>query len=270
MISFSHLKPVGEVLSLASKRAIVTGGARGIGLAISYRLAEAGASVLIADVDAKAAEEACLAFKDCGKKPIAVQCDISVEGDVRMMVDFAVDNMGGIDILVNNAGIYPRKPLAETSAADLERVMGINLKGTFLCSREAARNMTKQNTGGSIINIVSIGAVHPSRDGLAAYESSKGAVLTMTKSLALELAPNDIRVNAIAPGGILTEGVMTGGYDATSAQGKAQLKAFMARMPLGRMGRPDDVAGVALFLASSLADYMTGTVITVDGGFLIS
>lgn len=270
MTGFSNLKHISQLVSLASRRAIVTGGARGIGLAICYRLAEAGASVLIADIDRAAAEQACGQLSAAGNKAIPVQCDISSDSDIQKMIQSAVEKMGGLDILVNNAGIYPRKNFLDVTAQDFDTVMKINLRGTFLCSSEAGRQMIRQNTGGCIINISSIDAIHPSQRGMAVYDASKGALITLTRSLALELAPNDIRVNAIAPGGILTEGVITESEGETLAQSKARLSAFMERMPLGRMGRPDDVAGAALFLASGLADYITGTVITVDGGYLIS
>lgn len=262
--------PINELIALKGKRAIVTGGARGIGFAISYRLAEAGAAVVIADVDDKEAEKACQQLKEAGYQAIPVPCDVSSEDDVRNMVGIAVSKMGGVDILVNNAGIYPRKLLAETTSEDFDRVMAVNLKGVFLCSREASQRMIEQKKGGCIINLASIDAVHPSAKALSAYDSSKGGVLTMTKSLALELGQQNIRVNAIAPGGILTEGVLSVVSGPAAVQGKAQLKAFMARMALGRMGEADDVARVALFLASDLASYMTGSVIFVDGGYLIS
>ncbi len=270
MISFTEFEPLDEIIALTDKKVVVTGGARGIGLAISYRLAEAGAIVLIADMDNDGAQAASKAFKKIGYKVIPVQCNVGNEEEVKKMVESAISKMGGIDILVNNAGIYPRMSLTEMTAADFDRVVSVNLKGTVFCSREVSQHMIDRRKGGCIINLASIDAVHPSQKGMAAYDASKGAILTLTKSLALELGQYDIRVNAIAPGGILTEGVLFQDKDSSSVSGKSQLRAFMARMPLGRMGRADDVARVALFLASEMSSYITGTFIVVDGGYLIS
>jgi 2-deoxy-D-gluconate 3-dehydrogenase len=262
--------PLNNLINLTGKRAIVTGGAMGIGFAISCRLAEAGATILIADTNDEAAQKAVEELKSYGYKAHFIECDVSKEEKVQDMVDIAVREMGGIDILVNNAGIYPQIPLAQMTGDDFEQVIAVNLKGTFLCSREVSRQMIEQGRGGCIINIASIDSVHPSYEGLAAYDSSKGGVLMLTKSMALELGRHDIRVNAIAPGGILTEGLraLLGGL--SPEQGKRSLKEFMGRMVLGHMGRADDIGRVALFLASDLADYMTGSFIVVDGGYLLS
>ncbi len=270
MSSVQDVPGLNLLLSLKDKRAIVTGGARGLGLAISYRLSEAGATVVIGDVDGNLARESAQVLGKSGYKSIPFQCDVSREDEVKKMVETAAGQMGGIDILVNNAGIFPRISLQEMTAEDFDRVISVNLKGTFLCSREVCRLMIEQRTGGTIINLASIDAVHPSEKGMSAYDASKGAVLSLTKSLALELGQHDIRVNAIAPGGILTESLASLVTDAPSTQGKAQLKKFMARMVLGRMGRADEVARVVLFLASEMSSYITGTLITVDGGYLIS
>jgi len=186
------------------------------------------------------------------------------------MVSAITAGKSKIDILVNNAGIFPRNPLAETTLEQFNRVLSVNLEGTFLCSREVGKAMITSGNGGSIINLASIDALHPSSAGMAAYDASKGAVLSMTRSLALELGRHDIRVNAVAPGGILTDNLKSYLSGNATNEGRAQLKSFMARMPLGRMGRPDDVARVVLFLASEMAGYMTGSLVVVDGGFLIS
>ncbi len=195
---------------------------------------------------------------------------MSREEEVQDMVDFTVKEIGGIDILVNNAGIYPFMLLTQMTGDDFTQVIAVNLKGAFLCSREVSRWMIEQKQGGCIINIASIDSVHPSSRGLTAYDASKGGILMLTKSMALELGQHDIRVNAIAPGGILTEGLRSLLSGSSIEQGKTQLKAFMARMCLGRMGRSDDIGRVVLFLASDLADYMTGSFIVVDGGYLLS
>jgi 2-deoxy-D-gluconate 3-dehydrogenase len=262
--------PLAELIDLSSKRAIVTGGAQGIGYAIAHRLAEAGAQITVADIDSKEVEKAGNELRQAGFKIMSAQCDVSDEEEVKTMTKNAVENMGGIDILVNNAGIYPSIPLSQMTYDEFEKVMVVNVTGTFLCSRESSNVMREQDRGGCIINIASIDSVHPSSKGLTAYDASKGGVLTLTKSMALELGKYDIRVNAIAPGGILTEGLTSNLKGMSASEGKTQLKSFMARMALGRMGNADDVGRVALFLASDLASYITGSLIVVDGGYLIS
>lgn len=262
--------PLHELVDLSGRRCIVTGGATGIGLSISYRLAEAGATVVIADINEAEAVRAAGELKEQGFTVITVRCDVGDEKDIRHMIDTAVQNMGGVDILVNNAGIYPHIPFEQMTAADFERVLAVNLSGTFNCSREASKYMIEQDRGGCIINIGSIDSLHPSARGLSAYDASKGGVLSLTRSLALELGVHDIRVNAILPGGILTGGVMTQSSREPTGEGKKQFKAFMSRMVLGRMGEADDVGRVALFLASDMAAYITGSAIVVDGGYLIS
>jgi NAD(P)-dependent dehydrogenase (short-subunit alcohol dehydrogenase family) len=242
----------------------------GIGFAISYRLAEAGATIAIVDTNSERSQQARQELSNYGYRTICIKCDVSKEDEVQDMVKAAEGEVGGIDILVNNAGIYPRVLMAEMSGEDFEQVMAVNLKGAFLCSREVSRQMIQQRRGGCIINIASIDAVHPSSKGLSAYDASKGGVLSLTKSMALELGQHDIRVNAIAPGGIMTESMISNVTGSSTAKGKAELKAFMARMALGRMGDADDVGRVAIFLASDLASYMTGSLIVVDGGYLIS
>ena len=267
--------PLSELTSLTGKGAIVTGGAAGIGLAIATRFAEAGASVFIADVDGGQAQKAAADLISQGSTAYAGACDVSYENSVKHMVAEAEKRLGAVDILVNNAGIYPRKRLDEMTQEDFEKVTAVNLTGTFLCARHAAAAMKAKNRRGCIINLASIEAVHPSSTGMSAYDASKGGVLMLTKSLARELGRDDIRVNAIAPGGILTQAVYTSvsGAAVSDEEQRAQkkeLKNFMARMALGRMGDADDIARVALFLASEMASYITGEMIVVDGGYLIS
>jgi 2-dehydro-3-deoxy-D-gluconate 5-dehydrogenase len=258
-----------DLLKLNGKVAVVTGGAAGLGLAISQRLAEAGAFVYIADIDDSRGEQSVTELKSKGFGASYLHCNVASEKEVVEAIAAVVKEKSSIDILVNNAGVFPRTPLAECTAEQFSKVMAINVEGTFLCSREAAKHMIAAGKGGCIINLASIEAVHPNA-GMSAYDASKGAVLTLTKTLAAELGRHDIRVNAIAPGGILTENLKTYLAGINVADGKAQLKNFISRMPLGRMGRPDDIAKVALFLASDLAGYVTGTLVVADGGFLIS
>ncbi len=265
MAKAGNQQPISDLISLEGRRAIVTGGATGLGLAIAERFAEAGAAVVLADVDGPEATRAAADLVGRGYR-------VSDDESVGRMVDAAVREIGGIDLLVNNAGVYPKTPLAETTGADFARVLDINLKGTFLCSRQASIQMIEQGRGGGIINIGSIASLHPSAAEMSAYDASKGGVLMLTKSLARELGRHDIRVNAIAPGGILTQAIkshMKGDSQEARAELK-ELKTFMSRMALGYMGRPDDIARVALFLASDLAGYMTGTMVVVDGGYLVS
>jgi 2-dehydro-3-deoxy-D-gluconate 5-dehydrogenase len=184
----------------------------------------------------------------------------------------AAERLGGIDILVNNAGIYPQVPMLEMERAVWDKILAVNLTGLAFVSRAVGRRMVEQGTGGAIVNIASIDALHPSMVGLAAYDSSKGGVLMFTKSLALELAPHGVRVNAIAPGGIATEGASRPleGSGLTPEQMEAMVAAFMEKIPLKRMGTPDDIATAAVFLASDAAGYVTGELLVVDGGTLLS
>jgi 2-deoxy-D-gluconate 3-dehydrogenase len=266
-------RPLAELISLKEKRTIVTGGATGLGFAISRRFAEAGAAILIADSDATGAETAASSLTESGYRATGVRCDVSREEDVRSMTGRAVEELGGVDILVNSAGIYPRMMLEDMTADEFEKVNAVNLTGTFLCSREAALRMKEQGQGGCIINIGSINSLHPSAAGMTAYDASKGGVLMLTKSLARELGRHDIRVNIIAPGAIMTRAIASHMGETSREETKAQLKelkSFMSRMALGRMGDPDEIARVALFLASDMSSYMTGSLVVVDGGYLIS
>lgn len=261
--------PLDELLNLNGKTAIVTGGAQGIGAAIAFRLAEAGATVVIADKNADQAESTAREIAGGGYHACAFSCDVSIESEVNQLVKNAAETTGGIDILVNNAGIFPSMPLHETTSADFDRVMAVNLRGAFLCCREVSRQMIQQDRGGSIINIASIDAIHPSAAGLIAYDASKSGILGLTRSLALELGKHGIRANAIAPGGIVTEG-MKSQIGVLPGQEMKRLKQFLTRSALGRLGRPDEIACVALFLASDLASYITGSLFVADGGYLIS
>lgn len=263
------MKPIAELLNLTGKTAIVTGGAKGIGLGIAARLAEAGAQVLIADMDLPAATTAAAGLVQQGHKVIALKVDVSDEASVLAMITAAKEQLGSVDILVNNAGIYPPKPIAQMSAEDFERVMHVNLRSVFLTTKHVAVVMKEQKAG-RIINVTSIDALHPSMVGLAHYDASKHGVWGFTKNSALELAADNITVNAIAPGGIATPGVAAMSAGASAEQMKAQTAAFMAKIPMHRMGEPDEIGMVALFLASDMSSYMTGSQIVVDGGALLS
>ncbi len=255
---------------LSGKNAAVTGGAMGIGFGIAQRFVEAGANVLIADVDGAAAEAAARKLAGGPGKAAALRADVS---DPRAGVEIvaACDRQfGSLDIFVNNAGIFPIVPMLQTTPELFEQVYAINLRGLAFCTQAAAKRMIAQGKGGKIVNIASIDALRPSMVGLAAYDASKGGVLMFTRNMALELAPHGIQINAIAPGGVTTEGTAKLSAALSPEQQAEMARTTAARIPLGRMGVPDDIAKVAVFLASSAADYMTGEIVVVDGGMLLT
>ncbi len=261
-----------KLLDLSGKTAIVTGGAVGIGYGIAYRFAEAGASVVIANRTESEGARAANDLTKNGWKATSMTTDISIEEDVKRLVGGTVKAYGGIDILVNNAGIYPTIPLSKMALGDFQNVISVNLLGTFLCTKYASEQMIKQGRGGKIINITSIDALHPSSVGLAHYDASKHGVWGFTKNIAIELAPYKIWVNAIAPGGIMTSGVQKFQQAAPLPSGidtQKMLEAFLSKIPMGRFGEIDDIGKVALFLASDMSSYMTGSQIVVDGGTLL-
>ncbi len=260
--------PFSKLLDLTGKTAIVTGGAAGIGFGISFRLAQAGANVVIANRSSQDASRALEELTSHGWNVTSIATDVSDEVSVKVLVDQTVSTYGGVDILVNNAGIFPSIPVIRMTISDFEAVMKTNVYGVFLTTKYVSAQMIKQGRGGKIINITSIDALHPSMVGLAHYDTSKHGVWGFTKNVALELAPHKIWVNAIAPGGIATPGVANmqpKGVD----MGKV-MEAFLMKIPMHRMGDIDDIGKVALFLASDMSSYMTGTQVVVDGGVLLS
>jgi 2-deoxy-D-gluconate 3-dehydrogenase len=262
--------PVASLLELTDKVALVTGAAQGFGFACARRLSEAGASVLLADRRADRLADAHARLADNGGAVASAEGDVSAEADVDALVAAAVSRFGRLDVLVNNAGVFSNFLLEHLTHAEFQRVLGVNVGGSFLCTRAAAAQMRKQGAGGSIINVSSIDAVHPSGSGLSHYGTSKHAIWGLTKTMALELAPDGIRVNAIAPGPSLTEGavefVEAGAPDGIDVD--EQWAAYEARIPLRRLAHPDDVGRAALFLASDLSSYVNGAQIVVDGGLL--
>ncbi len=259
-----------QLLNLSDKTAIVTG-AVGIGYGIAYRLAEAGAKVVIASRNETEVNNSVSQLTVKGWNVKGIKADVSKEEDVKHLVEETVSQFGTVDILVNNAGIFPNTPIMKMSASDFESVITINLRGVFLCTKYSAEQMIKQGKGGKIINITSIDALHPSMVGLAHYDASKHGVWGFTKNSALELSAHNIWVNAIAPGGVATPGVqkmqqpMPDGVDMNKV-----MDAFLSKIPMKRMGESDEIGKVALFLASDMSSYMTGTQIVVDGGALLS
>ena len=271
-IEEGSMKHIEELMDLNGKTAIVTGGAKGIGLGIVNRLSEAGAYVLIADNDEVSAKEAAKQFVSEGRKCGYFVVDVSDESSVKKLVEESLKISGKLDILVNNAGIYPAMPISEMTTELFEKVLNINLKGAFLTTKYASQAM-KNSGGGKIINITSIDALHPSMVGLAHYDASKHGMWGFTKNSALELAKDKIWVNAIAPGGIQTPGVAamsTTNKSQSDANQSEIVEKFLSKIPMHRMGEPDDIGKVALFLASDLSSYMTGSQIVVDGGVLLS
>jgi len=259
-----------SLLELHGKVALVTGAAQGFGFACASRLAEAGAAVVLADRRRDRLTPACERLAALGRTVAAVEADVSVEGDVERLVESAVSRFGRLDVLVNNAGVFSNFLVERMAADEFKRILDVNVGGAFLCTRAAAARMRDQGEGGSIVNITSIDAVHPSGSGLSHYGTSKHAIWGLTKTMALELGPDRIRVNAVAPGPSLTEGavefVAAGAPEGIDVE--AQWAAYEARIPLRRLAHPDDVARATLFLASDLAAYVNGAQLVVDGGLL--
>jgi NAD(P)-dependent dehydrogenase (short-subunit alcohol dehydrogenase family) len=248
---------------LSGKTAIVTGARRGIGRAIALALVREGANVVVSDISQEDCQKVVDEIEAMGRQALALKCDVSSSGDVDDMVKRTLAEFGRVDILVNNAGIMNFKPLLELTDEDWDRTLNVNLKGQFLCARSAAREMVK-NKWGRIINIASIssGGCGIAFPLIAHYTASKGGVIALTEALALELTPKGINVNAICPGAIDTD--MAKGVK-ESGQLLAQV---LARIPKGRLGRPEEIASLAVFLASGESDYISGAAIVIDGGWL--
>jgi 2-deoxy-D-gluconate 3-dehydrogenase len=259
--------PLTELASLEGRVALVTGAAQGFGFACARRLVEAGAAVVLADRRADRLEAA---VERLTGRVHGETGDVSREADVGRLVSSAVERFGRLDVLVNNAGVFSNYLLERMAPEEFGRILSVNVGGAFLCTRAAAAQMRSQGEGGSIVNISSIDAVHPSGSGLSHYGTSKHAIWGFTKTMALELGPDRIRVNAIAPGPSLTEGavefVQAGAPEGIDVE--AQWSSYVERIPLRRLADPDDVARVAVFLASDLASYVNGAQIAVDGGLL--
>lgn len=253
-----------SLLSLKGRLAVVTGGASGIGFAISRRFAEAGANVLVGDLNEGAAQDAATRLRELGVEAAAAQLDIRDPASVTRLVETAVSDFGRLDVWVNNAGVYPNRPVLEIDNDTWDTVLDINLRGTFVGTREAAKVM-REAGGGVIVNLVSTAAFNASQGANSAhYVASKHGVAGLTKSFAFELGPHNVRVVAVAP--TLTE---TPGVARKRDEGAAEaLAAYTKRVPLGRLGVPDDVARVVLFAASDLATFVSGSVLLADGGDL--
>jgi NAD(P)-dependent dehydrogenase (short-subunit alcohol dehydrogenase family) len=261
-----------QLVSLEGRVAVVTGAGRGIGLAIVRRLTEAGADVLIGDLDVASAEAGAARFsKEFGRRVVGASLNVAEEASIVALADRAVAEFGKLDIWVNNAGIFPGSPTVDQTVEIWDRVQDINLRGAFVGAREAGRRMIAQTPkGGVIVNIASVSG-YSGRPGLAAYVASKHGVVGLTKSLGVEWGPHEIRVLGIAPTGVSTPGVQERKTEATGAELERILeleKKVGEALPLRRLGVPDDIARVVLFCASDLSMLMTGSTVLVDAGAL--
>ena len=248
---------------LDGKIAIVTGASQGIGQACAERLARDGAKVVVSDVNDEMGAKVVAGIKAAGGEAIYHRCDVSQKLDVHNLVAQTLEHFQAIDVLVNNAGIVDDKPFLDLDESEFDRILRINLKGSFLCAQAVARQMVKQvETGrpaGAIVNMSSINAWF----GLpahVAYSTSKGGVTQLTKSMAIALAPHGIRVNAVGPGSIETPML------AEVVKDKAFRTKALSRTPIGRFGKPKEMAAVVAWLASEQASYVTGTTVYADGG----
>ena len=244
-------------MKLEGKVAVITGGSRGIGRAVALKLASQGAHVVFSYIhNEAAAQETLQAILALGVQGVAVQGDVSTSEAVQSLMDTAMQQFGRIDILVNNAGITRDGLILRMSEEDFDAVLQTNTKGAFLCMKAAAKVMLKQKCG-RIISLSSVVGLHGNA-GQVNYAASKAALIGMTKSLAKELAPRGITVNAIAPGFITT--------DMTAALGEKAQEALLSTIPMKRLGKPENIASAIAFLASDEAEYITGQVLSVDGG----
>ncbi len=244
---------------LTNKVAFIAGGRRGIGKAIALAFAEAGADVAVADVVTEDLEATAEEIRKLGRRSLALQSDITKKVEVDKAIQRVVDKLGGIDILVNTPVKRTPVPLMELSEEDWDSMLDISLKGYFFTSQAVAKRMIEQKRGGSIINMSSRSYVRP-RERTGAYATAKAGVVALTGQLAMELGPYNIRANAIAPSVVITEA--TGHH----WEDHDRRKSVEAEIPLGRLATPEEIANVALFLASDAASYVSGVALIVDGG----
>ncbi|MCX5669622.1 MAG: 3-oxoacyl-[acyl-carrier-protein] reductase [Candidatus Omnitrophica bacterium] len=247
-------------MRLKDKVALITGGARGIGQAIAMTFAKEGADIVVADVNLEIAQKTALDIEGLGRKAMALAMDVTNYDLVEEGINKILDKMGKVDILVNNAGITKDNLILRMSQADWDAVINVNLKGTFNCIKAVSRPMIKQRSG-RIISIASIiGLI--GNPGQANYAASKAGIIALTKTVAKELASRNINANAVAPGFIQTE--------MTAKLSEEIKKKMLEAIPLGKLGTPEDVAQVCLFLASPESSYITGQTITIDGGMVMA
>ncbi|OAN56231.1 SDR family NAD(P)-dependent oxidoreductase [Sphingobium sp. TCM1] len=252
------------LFGLTGKSVLVTGAAEGMGREIALYLGSAGAKVALADINGEGAAKAAAELTALGVEAIAITMDQGKETDVRAAVEQASSAFSGLDLLVNNAAIQDKAYFSETDATLLDRLYAVNLRGPLLLAQEAARIMTSQGRGGAIVNIGSLGGVHPMMRGLTGYNAMKAAVHSWTRQAALELGEQGIRVNAILPGPVPTEGSLR-------SPGPLETEKLMTKMPLpvGRLGLPGDIAAATVYLLSDASAFVTGHLLIADGGFLL-
>jgi 3-oxoacyl-[acyl-carrier protein] reductase len=247
-------------MRLEGKVALITGGARGIGQAIAMAFAAEGADIVVADVNMEIAQKTASEIEALGRKALALEMDVTNYEKVEEGINKILDKFGKVDILVNNAGITKDNLLLRMSQMEWDAVINVNLKGTFNCIRAVSRQMVKQRSG-RIISIASIIGLM-GNPGQANYAASKAGIIALTKTVAKELASRNINANAVAPGFIQTE--------MTAKLPEELKKKMLEAIPLGKLGTPQDIAKVCLFLASEESSYITGQVITVDGGMVMA
>ncbi|MBD2465126.1 glucose 1-dehydrogenase [Oscillatoria sp. FACHB-1407] len=256
---------------LKGKTALITGASSGIGQAIAIRLAEEGCNIAInyrkslegaEDTEDMAMQQACGQVESCGVQSLLVQGDVSNEEDIREVMKTVVDKFGGLDILINNAGIQTERASHEVPTDEFDRVIGVNLRGAYLCARETIKQFLMQQRGGVIINISSVHEVIP-RPMYVSYSISKGGMGNLTKTLALEYADRGIRVNAIAPGATITP------INEAWTEDPAKQAVVESHIPMGRAGTSEEMAAAVAFLASDEAAYITGQTLFIDGGLTL-
>jgi len=250
-------------MNLKGKIAIITGARRGMGRSHALTLARSGAKVVVADISLEDCQKVVDEIKKAKGEALAVKCDVTKKEEVDDMVRKTMEKFGKVDILINNAGICQFVPFLEMTEEEWDRTLDINLKGYFLCAQAAAKEMAKKKSG-VIINIASVamGQVGVGIPNIVHYCASKGGVVGMTEALAVELAPYNIRVNAISPGMIETPMIDPIKKDPKVAE------AMLDRVPMKRVGKPEEVSNLVLFLASDASSYMTGSTVVIDGGWL--
>ncbi len=246
-----------------NKVVVITGARRGMGKADALLFAQKGAKVVVSDISQEDCQKVVDQIEKKGGQAIAVKCDVSKKEEVDNLFRKTIEKFGRVDVLVNNAGICEFKPFIDLTEEEWDRTLNINLKGYFLCSQAAAKEMAKQKSG-VIVNIASVamGQVGVGFPNIVHYCASKGGIAAMTEAMALELAPYNIRVNAIAPGMIETPML-----DPIKQDPKA-MEGILARVPLNRMGKPEEIADLVVFLASDKSSYITGSIVVIDGGWL--
>lgn len=253
-------------MRLPDKVAVITGAANGIGRAMALRFAGEGASIVLADKDTTQGERTAEEIRRQGGQALFHACDVGREEDIRATLSAAQKRFGSVDILVNDAAWQLNKPLLETSAEEFSQVLNVNVTGSFIFMREAAKLMIARGRGGAILNFASSFAIVGS-PGYFAYHASKGAIASMTRAAAIALLPYGIRVNSIAPGTVDTPGLHDGARD-TGDEARG-LQSFMDLQPMKRFGRPEEIANVALLLVSDEASFVDGSMWVVDGAYTI-